>query len=178
MKSFFKNYLFDKNGSVKSALSLMFFLFVIQPAFMMPSFLSLAWGDTKNIGKGLLVAPHRLEFEGRIRSGILKVVNKEPINVDFRIKFAPLLENDKGENAKDWVRFSPRKVRLGPGDVQTIRVVARKPFDLAPGVYTARILIQAIPPARKKIDEPTDKVKVNLDIVYGISVPVIIKHNP
>ncbi len=162
---------------MKSALTLMLFLLVIQPGFLVPPFLSLALGDTQAVGKGLLVAPVRLELEGRIRSGTFKVLNRDPVNVDYRISFAPLLEKDKGEDAKDWVRFSPRRVRLGPGEHQTVRVVARKPLDLAPGEYTARILIQAIPPVRKS-DGPTDKIQVNLDIVYGISIPIIIKHNP
>ncbi len=162
---------------MKSVLTLMFFLLVIQPGFLVPPFLSSALGDTQNIGKGLLVAPVRLELEGRIRSGTFKVLNRDPVNVDYRISFAPLLEKDKGEDAKAWVRFSPRRVRLGPGEHQTVRVVARKPLDLAPGEYTARILIQAIPPVRKA-DGPTDKIQVNLDIVYGISIPIIIKHNP
>lgn len=173
MEYFLRNYLFGKNCSVKSALMVMFFLLAVQPVFI-----SSALGDTQAIGKGLLVAPTRLEFEGRIRSGTFKVLNRDSVNVDYRITFAPLLEKDKGKDAKDWVRFSPRRVRLGPGEHQTVRVVARKPLDLVPGEYTARILIQAIPPARPKSDEPTDKIKVNLDVVYGVSIPVIIKHNP
>jgi len=178
MKSFFRDYLFSQNGSMKFAMTLLFFLLVIQPGFLVPLFLSSALGDTQAIGKGLLVAPVRLEFEGRIRSGTFKILNKDPATVNYRISFAPLLEKDKGENAKDWVRFSPRRVRLGPGEHQTVRVVARKPLDLAPGEYTARLLIQAIPPARPKSDEPIDNIQINLDIVYGISVPIIIKHNP
>jgi P pilus assembly chaperone PapD len=178
MKNFLKNYLFVRNCSLKSALTLLFFLIAIQPGFLVSPFLSPVFGDSQAIGKGLLVAPTRLELEGRIRSGTFKVLNRDPVNVDYRISFAPLLEKDKGKDAKDWVRFSPRRVRLGPGEHQTVRVVARKPLDLAPGEYTARILIQAIPPARRKSDEPTDKIQVNLDIVYGVSIPIIIKHNP
>ncbi len=177
MKLFFRNYLFGRKGSLKFAITLMFFLLSVQPGFLAPPILSSALGDTKTIGKGLLVAPVRLEFKGRIRSGTFKILNRDPVHVDFRITFAPLLEKDKGKDAKDWVRFSPRRVRLGPGEHQTVRVVARKPQDLAPGVYTARILIQAIPPVRKAA-EPTDKIQVNLDIVYGLSIPIIIKHNP
>jgi len=177
MKSFLRHYLFGKNGLMKSALTLMLFLLAIQPGFLVASFLSSALADTKATGKGLLVAPIKLEFEGRTRSGTFKILNRDPIKVDYRISFAPLIEKDKGKNAKDWVRFSPRRISLNPGENQTVRVVVRKPPDLAPGEYTARILIQAIPPARKA-DEPTDKIQVNLDIVYGISIPVIIKHNP
>ncbi len=177
MKIFFGDYLFGQNDSMKSAITLMFFLLLVQPGFLVSPFLSSALGDTKTIGKGLLVAPVKLEFEGRIRSGTFKILNRDFGPVDYRISFAPLIEKDKGENAKDWVRFSPRKIRLGPGKHQTVRVVVRKPADLAPGEYTARILIQAIPPARKA-GGPTDKIQVNLDIVYGISIPIIIKHNP
>ena len=177
MKPFFRNYLFGQNGSMKSALTLLFFLLVIQPGFLVPPFLSSVLSDTQSIGKGLLVAPVKLEFEGRIRSGTFKILNKDPATNNYRISFAPLIEKDKGENAKDWVRFSPRRVKLRPGQVQTVRVVVRKPPDLAPGEYTARILIQAIPPARNP-DEFSDQIKINLDIVYGISIPIIIKHNP
>lgn len=177
MKLLDKNGLFGKNVSMKSALTLIFFLLVIQPGFLMPLFLSSALGDTQAIGKGLLVAPVKLEFEGRIRSGTFKILNRDSVPADYRISFAPLIEKDKGGDAKEWVRFSPRKVRLGPGKHQTVRVVVRKPPDLDPGEYTARILIQAIPPVRKA-NETTDKIQVNLDIVYGVSIPIIIKHNP
>ena len=94
------------------------------------------------------------------------------------ISFASLIEKDKGKDARGFVRFSPRRVKLGPGEHQTVRVVVRKPADLAPGEYTARLLIQAIPPVRKKSGNSSDQIQVNLDIVYGISIPVIIKHNP
>lgn len=170
--------MFVINRFMKSALTLMLFVFIIQPGFLMSPFLSSAFGDTKAIGKGLLVAPTRLELEGRIRSGTFKLLNRDPVTVDYRIEFTALLDKDKGKDAQEWVRFSPRRVRLGPGEHQTVRVVARKPIDLVPGEYTARLLIQAIPPARRKSDEPTDKIQVNLDIVYGVSIPIIIKHNP
>lgn len=177
MKYLFKNYIFNKRCALKSALALMFFLLVVQPGFLVPPFLPSALADTKAVGKSILVAPVKLEFEGRTRTGTFKVLNRDSEIVNYRISFAPLIAKDKGENAKDWVRFSPRRVSLKPGQHQTVRVVVRKPPDLPPGEYTARILIQAIPPVRKT-DESTDKIQVNLDIVYGVSIPIIIKHNP
>jgi len=178
MKPLLKNYLFGKNFPMKSALMLVFFFLAIQPGFLVPSFSASALADTKGVGKGILVAPVKLEFEGRTRSGTFKVLNRDSEKVDYRIVFAPLVEKDKGKDAKDWVRFSPRRISLKPGEHQTIRVVVRKPLDLAAGEYTARILIQAIPPVREAATEPTDKIQVNLDIVYGVSIPIIIKHTP
>ena len=170
-----KNDFFDKKSPMKSALTLFFFLLSIQPGFLVPSFLSSAVADTRGVGKGILVAPVKLEFEGRTRSGTFKIMNRDSVPVDYRITFAPLVAKDNGKDARDWVRYSPRKVSLNPGEHQTVRVVVRKPLNLAPGEYTARILIQAIPPAREPAG-PTDKIQVNLDIVYGISIPLIIKH--
>ena len=178
MKPFLKICSFDKIRLVKSALMLVLFLILMQPGFLVSPFLTSAFGDTQSIGKGLLVAPVKLEFGGRVRSGTFKIMNRDPVNVIYRISFAPLIEKDKGKDAKDWVRFSPRRVKLGPGQHQTVRVVARKPADLAPGEYTARLLIQAIPRARRAGDQPSDQIKINLDIVYGVSIPVVIKHNP
>jgi P pilus assembly chaperone PapD len=163
MKSLLKNYSYGKNGSMKSALTLMLFVLAIQPGFLLPLFVSSALAETRGVGKGILVAPVKLEFEGRTRSGTFKVLNRDSEVVDYRVSFAPLVA---------------KRVSLNPGEHQTIRVVVRKPLDLAPGEYTARIMIQAIPKPRKKPTEPTDKIQVNLDIVYGVSIPVIIKHNP
>ena len=177
MKPFIKNYLSGNSRFSRSSAMLAFFLLVVQPGFLASSLLSPALGDTKAIGKGLLVAPVKLDFEGRIRSGTFKIMNRDPVNVDYRISFAPLIEKDVGKDAKDWVRFSPRRIKLGPGEHQTVRVVVRKPADLAPGEYTARLLIQAIPPARRP-EKPTNQIKINLDIVYGVSIPLHIKHNP
>ena len=66
MKPFLKTYLFGNNCSVTSALTLMFFLFAIQPGFLVPSFLSSALADTKGIGEGILVAPVKLPVHTRV----------------------------------------------------------------------------------------------------------------
>lgn len=120
MYNFQKTHLFGRTYSPRPALTLMFFLVTIQLGFLMPSFISSVLADTRGVGKGILVAPVKLEFEGRTRSGTFKVLNRDSVPVNYRIKFAPLIEKDKGENAKDWVRFSPRRVSLGPGEHQTI----------------------------------------------------------
>jgi len=163
---------------IKKMVKAILFVLMILPGFWLPAGSSPALGDTKAVGKGLLVAPIRLDFEGRVRAGTFKILNRDAARVSYRISFTSLIEKDQGEDARSWVRFSPRKTTLGPGEHQTVRVVVRKPEDLLPGNYTARILIQAIPPARKATDEAMDKIQVNLDIVYGISIPVHIRHTP
>lgn len=157
---------------------MLFLLCVAQPGYLIPSALTPAYGDTQSVGKGLLVAPIKLDFVGRVRSGTLKVMNRDARDVDYRVSLTSLIEKDKGTDAREMIRFSPRKIHLGPGEHQTIRVVVRKPENLTPGEYTARLLIQAIPPVRKPTEEPVKDIQVNLDIVYGVSIPIHIQHNP
>lgn len=133
--------------------------------------------ETHSVGKGLVVAPTRLEFSGRIRSQIFKILNKDPRANTYRISFVSLLKTDKGKDASKFLKFSPRRVRVKSGKNQTIRVVVKKPRGLEPGTYTARMMIRAIPPPRRKkvVD---DNISVTIDVVYSVTIPIIIHHNP
>lgn len=131
--------------------------------------------ETRSVGKSLVVAPVRMEFTGRTRSKVFKIVNRDPIPNTYRISFVPLLKTDKGQDAQAWVKFSPRRVKVKPGRDQTVRVVIMKPRGLKPGTYTARMRIRAIPPPRK-IKVTDDNISVALDIVYSVTIPVIIHH--
>ena len=178
MKQFDRTYSVNYQNSDKTVMKAFFFRLLMASVIMGVSWVSPVFADTQSIGQGLLVAPTKLEFEGRTRSGILKILNRDSKETIFRISFAPLMEKDKGEDASEWVRFSPRRMRLGPNEHQTVRIVVRKPADLPAGEYTARLKIQAIPPPPKPDeDAPTDKIKVNLNIVYGVTIPINIKHD-
>ena len=141
-----------------------------------------AFGAQKIFGEGLLLSPTKVVFEGRSRSSTTLVLNKGEEIATYRIEMVPLLETDKGPDAKDWVRFSPRRTTLAPGETQTIRIFLRKPPDAAAGEYTARLRVQAIPPPKKKPRRGSEKtpenLAVNLDVVYGVTIPIIIKHDP
>ena len=155
-----------------------FFGLLAASVFLGASLASPAFSQTRTIGQGLLVAPIKLDFENRTRSGTVKVLNRGSEEVTYRVSFAPLLEKDKGEDAQGWVRFSPRRLKLAPGEHQTVRIVLRKPADLPTGEYTARLMIKAIPPAPKaEAEDPTDKIKIKLNILYGVSIPINIKHD-
>lgn len=134
----------------------------------------------KIYGEGLLLAPTKVVFEGRKRSGTTMILNKGEETTTYRISLVPLLKTDPGEDAQKWIRFSPRRTRLAPGETQTVRIYLRKPANAPAGEYTARLMVQAIPPAPegKPQESETKDLKVNLDVVYGVSIPIYIKHNP
>ncbi len=140
---------------------------------------------------GLLVAPTRLVFEGRQRTGQLTLVNTGTRDATYRISlirlrmtdagaFREVQEPDSAEQFADTlVRFSPRRVELPPGTPQTVRLQLRLPADLPPGEYRSHLLFRAVPvdaPEDSVSPEPVKDLQLTLRAVYGVSIPIIVRH--
>ena len=133
------------------------------------------------IGDGLLIAPTKIDLGNRFRSGVVTIKNQASKPTTYRLKMVGPLDSDPGGDASTWVRFSPRRVTLNPGETQTVRIFARRPSDLKKGKYTARLMVQAIPPVKPKSPEggmqvDDDRVSLDLTIVYGVTIPILIGH--
>jgi len=139
----------------------------------------------------LIVAPTRVVFEGRTRSAQLSLVNKGSAAATYRISMVNMrmLENGSlqpvekpGADQKTsdkLIRYSPRQVTLNPGASQAIRLLLRKPGDLANGEYRSHLLFRAIPKeGGESVEKPKDPnaVEVKLIPIFGISIPVIVRH--
>ncbi|MCA1732453.1 MAG: fimbria/pilus periplasmic chaperone [Acidobacteria bacterium] len=140
----------------------------------------------------LLVAPTRLIFEGNRRSAEVTLVNIGPTAATYRISFIHLEMNEAGELveieepppgmkiAEPLVRFSPRQVRLEPNVAQTVRIQLRKPADLERGEYRSHMLFRAVPPPEELSVDPEDAPETGISIrlipIYGVSIPLIIRH--
>ncbi len=79
------------------------------------------------------------------------------------------------------IRYAPRQVVLEPGVVQTVRLLVRKPRDLAPGEYRSHLLFQAIPPAAagadiEALDLKEGEIRVQIRTIFGLTIPVIVRH--
>jgi P pilus assembly chaperone PapD len=140
----------------------------------------------------LLVTPTRIVFEGRQRTAEITLVNVGSSTATYRITFVHLRMNEAGgmteigasgaepgeQFADALIRYSPRQVTLEPTMAQTVRMQLRLPADLAPGEYRSHLLFRAVPPpeaAPKTIESVTD-FTVRLTAIYGVSIPVIVRH--
>lgn len=129
--------------------------------------------------------PMRIIMEGRDRSETLSLINRNSVPVTYRMETLIIRQKVSGgkERVKeptpeeqrilDMVRFSPRKVRIEPNTIQTVRIMTRKPANLPAGEY--RVHIQATPVPEKK-DSPPQENGIFLDIVVSTSIPLIIRH--
>ncbi len=141
----------------------------------------------------LLVAPTRVVFEGRTRSAQLALVNSGSATATYRIVVINLRMDEKGELKKvteplsgekfanKFFRYSPRRIVLKPGASQAIRLVVRKRPNMAEGEYRSHLLFTAVPPSSagesiEKAPEGERGISIRLVPIYGISIPVIIRH--
>lgn len=144
-------------------------------------------------GPQLVVAPTRIVIEGRTRTASVNLVNRGDQAGTFRISFERKRMTETGrvvpvENpvagkiyADQIIRYTPRQVTLAPGQSQVVRLLVRKPSNLAHGEYRSHLLFQGLPSNTGSNIETQAKQKSNtLSIqvipVLGISIPVIVRH--
>jgi P pilus assembly chaperone PapD len=140
----------------------------------------------------LLVAPTRIVFAGHLRTAEITLVNIGSSTATYRITFVDLRMDEEGGTreietsgaapderfAAALIRYSPRQVTLEPKVAQTVRLQLRLPADLAPGEYRSHLLFRALPSAAAaaQATEPATSFSVQLTAIYGISIPVIVRH--
>jgi P pilus assembly chaperone PapD len=140
----------------------------------------------------LVVSPTRVELEGRNRSATVTLTNRGAETALFRISLIAMEMDKTGSlkavdqppagmlTAEELVRYAPRQVDIPPGGTQTVRLVLRKPTDLAAGEYRSHMFFRAVPPedAGRAVDEKAGQggVSVKLTPIFGITIPVIVRH--
>ena len=149
-----------------------------------------AWSQSAG---DLVVAPTRIVFEGRTRTAQISLLNRGSAAATYRISlinmrmtenggFKEIDEPAPGEQFADrLIRYAPRQVVLGPGDSQAVRLLLRKPRGLEPGEYRSHLLLRAIPSkdVGRSVEKPSSDdtgIRVVLVPVFGVSIPVIVRH--
>lgn len=144
---------------------------------------------------GLIVTPTRIVLQGRTRSAELTLLNTGDAPATYRLSLVnmrmtgdgvlePATERREGERFADrMIRFAPRQVTLAPGTPQRVRLLLRRPADLPPGEYRTHLLIRTLPEVGAGRDIETlagaeRGIKLRLIQVFGVSVPVIVRHGP
>ena len=164
---------------------LTFFLF---PAWMLFSCLFTA-SPVFGQDTAVLIAPTRVVFEGRTRATTVKLINPNNTPQTYKISLVSIRMDEYGTRtevqspndaelfAQSMIQFSPKRATLAPQGWQTVRVMVRKPKDLPEGEYRAQLKIS--PVTGEKTPDPredADNIAINIDIVFHVSIPIIIRH--
>lgn len=159
------------------------FISILCTFLMLPS---LAWA----VSAELIVSPTRMVLTDRDRYATVSVKNPGDAIGRYRAEMVDttMLADGavkmlgKGEkdpySALDMIRVSPRSMTLRPGEYQTVRMLIKRPADLAEGEYRSHLKVRM---TETNIDEKTGKPA---EVAEGISIrpklvmviPVIIRH--
>lgn len=141
----------------------------------------------------LMLYPHRVVLEGKQRTAQIEIINRGTTTNVYRLKLVRKRMTEIGEFvpvdealpeelfADDLVRYSPRQIELAPGASQTVRLMVRKPAELADGEYRSHLLFERLPdvtPAGTSVPAPGREtaVAIKLTALVGVSIPVIVRH--
>jgi P pilus assembly chaperone PapD len=137
----------------------------------------------------VLMAPTRVVFEGRTRAATVKLINPNTGPQTYKISLVSVRMDEYGTRtevpepneaelfARSMVQFSPKRAVIPSQGWQTVRVMVRKPADLPEGEYRAQLKVSPVP-GEKKPDpqENAENIAINIDIVFHVSIPIIIRH--
>lgn len=134
-------------------------------------------------------SPQRVVMEDRTRTTSLRLTNRGDKTGTFRISLSDVIYNVDGSvkhvktppagfpSAKSFVRFSPRQVRLAPGETQRVRVLL-KSSQLAAGEYRIHAVMQQIPEAdsfEKSVNKDSKAVSGKIGMVQAVAIPIIVR---
>lgn len=141
----------------------------------------------------LVITPTRIVFDGEMRNAELALVNRSERAHTYALSFVQCRMNENGEIkeidksapsgqeehfADTYVRFTPRRIILVPRQVQMVRMLLRKPADLAEGEYRSHLSFRLIPSAEDAVkpDSVSRGIQIKLVPIYGVTIPVIVRH--
>lgn len=142
----------------------------------------------------LMLFPTRVVFEKNQRAAQVELINQGQTPETYRINLVNRRMGETGEfSAADapgpgeqfadaMLRFSPRQVTIPPGGSQTVRILLRKPAELATGEYRSHLQFDRVADAGSgnSIEElgksPGNAIGVVITALVGASIPLIVRH--
>ena len=139
----------------------------------------------------LMIMPKRLVFDGNQRSQEVNLANTGKDTAIYAISFInyrmtesgsfeQIESPDEGQRfATDFLRYFPRRVSLAPNEAQTIRVQLTRTGALEEGEYRSHMYFRAVENQTALGEEdlnPSGGIAIQIKTVFGISIPVIIRH--
>lgn len=143
--------------------------------------------------QAIKITMKRVIFEGAQRAEVLTLMNNSPDEITYRLGWRSMKMAESGGlksvedneeipgvgKADNMIVFAPRRITVPAGGAQQIRLMLRKPKDLAEGEYRSHLWIRPEEESVKFDPNPNadaTKPSVQIKMLAGISVPVFVRH--
>lgn len=158
-------------------------------ALLAMTLLALSWPAQAD----LMLHPTRIVFDKNQRAAQVELINNGTKPASYRISLVNRRMTDAGQFevadtpgegerfADGMLRYSPRQITLQPGTAQTVRIMLRKPAELAEGEYRSHLLFDKLPDAEGSTSvenrgAQNSQIGVMINALVGASMPVIVRH--
>lgn len=142
-----------------------------------------------NASASLLITPTRIVFTERDRVQDVILVNTSTDTRSYTVQWVEMTQNKFGkytvlsetdalsfDRASEFLRFSPRRVTLGPGENQKIKVVMRRNSSMTKPEYRSHLKFTALPPNKESTEEDSGNgIQIKVDVLINYSIPAIIR---
>lgn len=140
----------------------------------------------------LLITPTRIHFEPRERTKEIIIVNTSDEIRSYALSWQERRQNEHGgyeqlteeelatwNKASDIVRFSPRRITLGPGQNQKIKLMARRTSALPPEEFQSRLKFTLIPGtvASPPSESAEGGPRIQMNFFLNYTIPVTVKNH-
>ena len=180
------------NGDMKTLRHNAFSLFCASFFVAMLGFIFM--GAISKDAHALRITMKRVIFEGPKRTEVLTIINNTTEEQVYRLGWrdmrmtedSSLRALDEGDSreglqpAAQMIRFAPRRVVLPPGRTQQVRLMLRRPRDLADGEYRSHFWIQ--PEEQAATFDPDAQSQANakgqaiqIKMLTGLTLPVFVR---
>lgn len=130
----------------------------------------------------MLISPTRAMMDEDDRSATFTLRNTSDGSRTYRLSWEDKKSDSFGglqkvSDDEEWpslegmVRFSPRQIKVGAGENQTVRLSFRPPSDLAKGEYRSHLLLQVV----AEESEPTSVVNMEHPDVKGATIQLFMQ---
>ena len=141
----------------------------------------------------LSLYPTRIVLEKNQRAAQVELMNNGTAPETYRINLVNRRMGEMGEFialetpgpgdqfADPLLRYSPKQVTVQPGSSQTVRILVRKPADLAPGEYRSHLQFDRVADAAgaSSVEQVSNAgangIGVVITALVGASIPVIVR---
>lgn len=158
---------------------------------MVFAFMMVVFGAQKAVAD-IMIAPTLIVFEERDRFDVVNLINNSQETKTYNIgwKYMRMIEATGGYERSDepfegfdiseHIKFSPRRVTLGPNGVQKVRLALRRPAEVPPGDHHVHLRFERVPTSEQDfisaglgVGEKENKNQAGVSVQVSYSFPII-----
>lgn len=135
----------------------------------------------------LAVTPTRVDLNEKNKNASITLISQAKHPITYKIGWIHYTMKSDGSYtetteprsdsavAESLIRYSPRQVRLEPGETQVVRLSLKRNVNILDGEYRSHMVFRADPTSFASGQADDGRVSINLMVAKGIAIPIVVR---